>query len=54
MAQIVDLEKNIQGILARDLTLDQIREKIGGGSGSPVGNIAATSVDELVTNLLDE
>ena len=54
---VTSIEANIRNELARDLTLDQIREKLGGSpngsaGGSPSG-VSAADVDNLLDNLID-
>lgn len=55
MTEVDELAKNLRTILARDLTLDQIREKIG-GAGAVGGPAAATgeNMDVLIGGLLDD
>jgi len=54
MEQVQKIESSIRTDLARDLTLEQLREKLGGSTASPVtGGAAEENVDELLDNLLD-
>ena len=43
---------DIQGLLGRDLTPEQIREKIGGAPASPVGSVTSSEVDSVLDDLL--
>lgn len=46
----------LRGIIARDMTIDKVREKLGGGSGGGLStNTAGTTsqVDDLLNDLLD-
>ena len=56
MAEVKEVENNIHNDMARDLSLDKIREKMGGSSASPsaMGGGAAENVDGLLDNLLDD
>lgn len=50
---------NVENEVGRDMTLDQIREKLNGGGGSPggapVNDAAATEdIDDALDNLLDD
>jgi len=54
MSEVQGLVGGMMGEIARDLTLDQIREKLGGVSSSPVedsGNVG--DVDDMLAGLLD-
>lgn len=54
-ASIADLEKNIKNELARDLSLDKLREKMGGASASAgSGGGVTDDVDAVLNNLLDD
>lgn len=62
LAKVAAIASNISNDIARDLTLDQIREKLTGSSGSgPVagggfggGNtVAGDAVDEILNDLID-
>lgn len=55
LQEVANVEKNLRNDIARDLTLDQIREKLGGG-GSTTGGPATTAdnVEGLLDDLLDE
>lgn len=61
LTQVQAVLSNIQGEIGRDLTLDQIREKMAGGSGAATGGggVAAVApattqdIDNLVGDLLD-
>jgi len=53
--QIKEMEDTLRAEIARDLTLEQIREKLGGSGGGPVPEGAsAEDVDGLLDNLLDD
>jgi hypothetical protein len=56
LAEVADAEKGIRNDMARDLSLDKIREKMGGAAASPAssGGGAAENVDGLLDNLLDD
>jgi hypothetical protein len=54
IAEAKTVAATIRTDMARDLSLDQIREKMGGGSAGPVSGGAAEDVEGLVDNLLDE
>jgi hypothetical protein len=45
------MAEGIQGELARTLTLDEVREKLGGEPSSPTGNHAAKDVDALLDGI---
>jgi hypothetical protein len=54
-AQIAEIEKGIKNELARDMTLDKIREKMGGTASSAGGGGAAVEdVDQVLNNILDD
>jgi hypothetical protein len=62
VAKIAAVAGNIQRDIGREMTLDQIREKMSGGSGGGGGNAAASAapspqttaeIDSIVDNLLD-
>jgi hypothetical protein len=42
----------IHGELARDLSVAEIQDKLGGGSGAPTGNHAAKDVESLLGDLI--
>lgn len=52
--EVRDIEKSLRNDMARDLTLDQIREKLGGATSTPVTGASAGDVDGLLDNLLDD
>jgi len=51
--EVANVEKGLQQTLARDLTLDQLREKMGGATAGPVADASGEDVDGLLDNLLD-
>jgi len=51
LAEARQMAEGIQGELARTLTLDEVREKLGGESSSPTGNHAAKDVDALLDGI---
>jgi hypothetical protein len=51
--EVENVEKNLRQTLARDLTLDQLREKMGGATAGPVADASGEDVDGLLDNLLD-
>jgi hypothetical protein len=56
-AEVAEIEGNLRNDMARDLSLDKIREKMGGQGSTPAsrgGGGAAENVDGLLDNLLDE
>lgn len=54
LAEVEAAEKVLRSDMARDLTLDKIREKMGGSAATPTSGGAAENVDGLLDNLLDE
>jgi hypothetical protein len=55
--EVKEIAAKIREDMARDLSLEQIREKLGGANSSPVTGGAAASgenVDDLLDNLLDD
>jgi hypothetical protein len=56
ISAVQTLVPSIRDEIARDLTLDQIREKLGGISAAPGDNGAADvgDVDDILDDLLDE
>ena len=54
MAEVESVIEDIRTDMARDLSLDKIREKMGGSSASPTTGGAAENVDGLLDNLLDD
>lgn len=52
-AEAQSVFSNLENEMARDLTLDEIREKLGGASASPVDDSAVADVDGMLDNLLD-
>jgi hypothetical protein len=52
--EVTEIEKTIRTDLARDLTLEQIREKLGGGGAStgPSPEMTAEDVDNLLGDIL--
>lgn len=55
--QVQAVAGTIQDEIGRELTLDQIREKMNGGGGGdsqPSAAVATDDIDSLVDNLLDE
>ena len=50
---VANVEKNLRQTLARDLTLDQLREKMGGATSGPVIDSSGDDVDGLLDKLLD-
>lgn len=55
-AAVKDIETSIEVDMAREMTLAQIREKLGGATASPAsgGGGAVENVDGLLDNLLDD
>lgn len=53
LEEVENVEKNLRQTLARDLTLDQLREKMGGATAGPVSDHSGEDVDGLLDNLLD-
>jgi hypothetical protein len=53
-AEVEKAEKGIRDDMARDVSLDKIREKLGGSSATPASGGAAENVDGLLDNLLDD
>lgn len=57
VGQIALVAANIQGEIGREMTLDQIREKMSGnstgGASTPAPAVATEDIDNLVDNLLD-
>jgi hypothetical protein len=55
--QVAQVSATIQGEIGRELTLDQIREKMSGapagGASAPAAAVATEDIDNLVDNLLD-
>ena len=55
MADVQGLVGNISNEIARDLTLDQIREKLGGATSSPVeSSDNVGDVDDMLSDLLND
>ena len=56
LEDVAKAAEGIRGDMARDLSLDKIREKLGGSSSGPVdsGGGTAENVDGLLDNLLDD
>ena len=55
MSDVQGLVGNITGEIARDMTLDQIREKMGGATTTPVDdNGSVGDVDDMLSDLLDD
>lgn len=55
MAAITDaIEVNMKNDLGKPLTLDQLRERLGVGGGSPVAPASAENIDDMMMDLLDE
>jgi len=54
MAEVESAEKGLRNDMARDVSLDKIREKMGGSAATPASGGAAENVDGLLDNLLDE
>ena len=53
--EVEELAKTLQNDMARDMTLDQIREKMGGAGGSPVTSSGSVEdVDGLLDDLLED
>lgn len=52
--EVRNISKTLRTDMARELTLDQIREKMGGSTSTPVTGAAAGDVDGLLDNLLDD
>lgn len=53
--QILEIEKNIKSELARDLTLDKLREKMGGTTASAgAGGGVSEDVEQVLNNILDD
>lgn len=48
-----ELFDNLENEMARNLSLDEIREKLGGSPSSPVDDAAVADVDGMLDNLLD-
>lgn len=47
------VHETLENEMARSLTLDEIREKLGGSPSSPVDDAAVADVDGMLDNLLD-
>jgi len=52
--KVAEIEKTLRADMARDLSLDKIREKLGGSSSGPVSGGAAEDVDGLLEDILDD
>ena len=51
--EVQEIEKTIRSDMARDLSIEQIREKLGGSTATPTSGGAAENVDDLLDNLID-
>jgi hypothetical protein len=53
--EVAEVAGTLQSMIARDLSLDQIREKLGGGSGAALvdGAVAGEEVDAILDDLVD-
>ena len=54
LLEVSNVEKALQNDIARELTLDQIREKLGGSSASGTPSTTTENVEGLLDDLLDE
>lgn len=54
--QVADLAPQMEDIIARDLTLDQIREKLGLSTGGSLGGgaVSDSEVDGMLDDILDD
>lgn len=54
-SETAEIAETIQGIIARDYSIEQIREKLGGGSPGGVidGSLAGEEVDEILDDLVE-
>ena len=53
--EVAEVAGDLQGMIARDLSLDQIREKLGGGSGAALVDsaVAGEEVDAILDDLVE-